>query len=357
MTTAAVTKERKHQLLLQARQERISWVQASSFPHQPSPHCNDTLFNSSSNTPPGLNSILPILASLYGEPEPFQQEEEKDGQVMNEALKARIQKQVDRIHREDGSVRNTKHENSMSPPPGMEDPQVHSVYPDLIQTLCRPESAELVQVMRHYDRALVEFIDNAESTTKQHKKMEEVARSIHTSLKSLHSKAASHSLLTSKHASSSMNEALDVFMYSKWKGTLSTLLETEDFKQQEKKWNDRISFLQFVQPSHLDLTLVGDIHDQNDWRNILSQPMEILKALDRFYAPGQMLQCITQVYRTSIQILSNRTTEENEQEKKPPSADDILPTLVICTIGAQPNRILANLRFFGMFCDRGTNEG
>jgi hypothetical protein len=344
---AVVTAERKRELLVEARQARVSWVESSSSPYRNSLENDENSFGllGTSSASNYLESAIPVISVLYGK------HPTSDDELMKKEIEKRIRSQVDIV--KDELENEDLNENKFDPIMDhyqSNDQEFLSTYKNVIRKLSLPESAELVQGMRHYDRALTESVDIAEknetSIQEQNKIIEKVATLVQHSLKSLHSKFATHPFWKSDgNLSTESKSALDVFMYSKWKAIIYNILQNDD-KKQEDELSDRLSFLQFVKPLHLDLPFFGS-GEAGDWMDILSKPIALLTTLDLLYSPAQMLQCTTEIYRSINEILSNRM--KDEKDGKVPSADDILPTLVLATICAKPKQIVANLRFLECF--------
>ena len=344
---AVVTTERKRELLIKARQARVSWVESSSSPYRNSLENDEDKIvllgtSAASNC---LESAIPVISVLYGK------YESSDDETVKE-IEKRIRSQADIIRDElQHEDLNGNKANPMMDHSQFIDKEFLSNYKHMIRKLCSPESSELVQGMRHYERALAQSVDVAEeneTSIEAHNKLtEKVATSIKHSLKSLHSKFASHPFWKlDGELSEESKSCLDVFMYSKWKTTVYNILQTADLSGQENELNERLSFLQFVKPSHLDLTFFGSGEAEN-WVGILSKPIELLTTLDLLYSPAQMLQCTTEIYRSINEVLSKRMKDEHDGMV--PSADDILPTLVLATICAKPKHIVSNLRFLECF--------
>jgi Vacuolar sorting protein 9 (VPS9) domain len=127
---------------------------------------------------------------------------------------------------------------------------------------------------------------------------------------------------------------------------------------EQEEWRDRLASLAFVTPAHLEIAcLVFDnLDDAGSTRveELLAIPIEILQSVDRYFAPFEKLQRLWALYKAvnaSLTLALNRSTNATaDAHNKLPSADDVLPTIILCVIRANPARLQYNLRLIEMFC-------
>lgn len=113
-------------------------------------------------------------------------------------------------------------------------------------------------------------------------------------------------------------------------------------KDSEVEMHDKLKSLQFVTPRHLEIRCLAS-NAKNDID--LSYPMQQLKSLSNESSPRQMLQTILLAFR-GINVALNSTIG---QQSTPPGADDILPTLILAVLRANPPGLLTNILFIERF--------
>ncbi|KAL7446734.1 hypothetical protein ACHAXM_011592 [Skeletonema potamos] len=111
-------------------------------------------------------------------------------------------------------------------------------------------------------------------------------------------------------------------------------------KDSEVEMHDKLKSLQFVTPRHLEIQCLASKHDID-----LSYPMQQLQSLNEVSSPRQMLQAILLVFR-GINVALNSAIG---QQSTPPGADDILPTLILTVLRANPPSLLTNILFIERF--------
>lgn len=213
------------------------------------------------------------------------------------------------------------------------------------------ESMDLVQGMRHFVRS---FSNLAKQPSPN---VDKLISSIQTHMESVYNVIAAHSSWKgdNTHVTKMM---LEPFVYSKCNGMiLDVLKEQNGGDDEENKFMERLEFLQFVQPGHLEIDCINLGRRENEsWKEILSQPVILLQSLDLVSSPSQMLRCILELYREVNDALKVALASEQSQgnsventSKRMPSADDILPTLILTLICARPKNILNHLKFLDLF--------
>jgi hypothetical protein len=233
-----------------------------------------------------------------------------------------------------------------------EEASIVKAYHDFSSTLLQPECAMLVQGMRSFFR-------NLPAST-----MEEMATSLKIYLEKTCESLKSH--VAWKDQSSSMKDlvrrSLDSFVYGHCKPILDSLQWDGLFQMTEQEWEERLLQLQFVQPTHLEIACLLQKEGSDtvvDLDEILRAPKESLLSVDRYYSPYEKLQRILKMYQGVNAALSTALNYQQQQqesgegggkERKLPSADDVLPTIILTVLRAQPDRIFRNLQLVEAFC-------
>jgi hypothetical protein len=128
-------------------------------------------------------------------------------------------------------------------------------------------------------------------------------------------------------------------------------------QDRETEWIDRVNALQFVTAAHLEVACLQHLSTAHDVPAILQEPVEALLSVALHHAPYEKLQRILAMYHAINVALSqtlNPTTTtttptENNLPKKLPSADDVLPTIILTVLQARPQRLLYNLQLIEDF--------
>jgi hypothetical protein len=144
-------------------------------------------------------------------------------------------------------------------------------------------------------------------------------------------------------------------------------------QDEEKQMKKRLNFLQFVEPKHLDMHSIVPTNDNNNDGNMeetaketssssssslwqtqldLSKPISNLQSLEIMYSPSQILRCILEIYRGVNEALRKCLQSQNNDTVTTAnvSADDVLPSLILTVIHANPNNIMTTLKFLDIFC-------
>ena len=112
-------------------------------------------------------------------------------------------------------------------------------------------------------------------------------------------------------------------------------------KESEDEMYEKLKSLQFVSPRHLEIKCLEEAQIDID----LSYPMQQLLSLNAQSSPRQMLQTILLIFR-GINVALNSAVAGRQT---PPGADDVLPTLILTVLRANPPRLLTNILFIERF--------
>ena len=345
--TNAVTEERKREILMEARRARLSWIQSSS-PYKLSSSSEVVKTKSHSAESPH-NFNLPVDSLDILNDAPIAKHLPSTVPVLNSLLHSKselpIKTWMDKIKARQERI------HSEALVDTLDDHAFVFYYREVLQRLLMPESMDLVQGMRHFVRT---FSNLAKQPSPN---VDFLVSSIQTHMESVYDVMAAHSSWRGDN-SHETKMMLETFVYSKCNDMiLDVLKEQNGSDEEENKFMERLEFLQFVQPGHLEIDCINLGRKVNEsWKEILSQPVILLQSLDLVYSPSQMLRCILELYREVNDALKVALASEESQEKiventpnRMPSADDILPTLILTLICARPKNILNHLKFLELF--------
>jgi hypothetical protein len=130
-----------------------------------------------------------------------------------------------------------------------------------------------------------------------------------------------------------VKRCLEAFLIGQCYERIVALFTNPQSEQAELDFQERLDKLQFLTPRHLDAT-VGDID--------LSKPILAIKTVDKYHSVYDKLQRALALYQGINEALS--AALQVGGITKPPSADDVLPTIIYTLIQAKPENILINLQ-------------
>ena len=147
-----------------------------------------------------------------------------------------------------------------------------------------------------------------------------------------------------------LRPSLESFVYGQ---CFPSIWSTVRDDAQDKECAFRCQSLSFLEPKHLDVACLKDTNDL---------PILCLLSVDAFFSPQSKLHRILETYRGVNETLQKALNAKEGQDDgssdnnkaadatKLPSADDVLPTLILTVLHAEPQSIVSNLRFVEMFC-------
>ncbi len=213
--------------------------------------------------------------------------------------------------------------------------------------------------MRHFVRSFRDLCEN-KGATGHH--VNQIVSSMHKYLASVYHSIASHH----SWGGDDTNETkmmLETFVYSKCHDVIiNSLRSCEEFTldKDESEFGERLVFLQFVDPSHLEIPFFfkrdASFEKGEFWKDILSKPIKLLQSMDNMYSPAQMMRCVLEVYRGVNHALKHVIANGDSATERMPSADDCLPTIILCIICSKP-KILTNLKFLELFATKDQMRG
>jgi len=176
--------------------------------------------------------------------------------------------------------------------------------------------------------------------------MDKLAKSLQTYIDSTFETITTH-VAWQDQLDEYVGRSLESCVYGHAKWHLDTLEWNSLFTMEEKDWVDRLEKLQFLTPLHLEIKCLEDPNLNID--EILQGPIEAMLAIDRYFSPFEKLQCILAVYKGVNESLTEALNQSQGDEKKLPSADDVLPTIILTVLKAKPKRMFRSLQFVDTF--------
>lgn len=221
---------------------------------------------------------------------------------------------------------------------GKDDDVIKAYYQFWI-TLLKPECALLIQGMRN-------FLGNLHDAS-----MERLAGALKSYVSStVGSTLKSHPAWRDMDLTQ-VKRSLESFMYGQAQPILDRLEWTGLFSMTEGEWMERLTQLQFVQPSHLEIQCLNET-TSSSFDELLQDPVTAILSIDQYYSPYEKLQRILLVYQGVNAALSEALNDHQKNpssERKLPSADDVLPTIILTVLRAKPHRLLRNLQMIEVF--------
>jgi len=391
--STAVTAERKRTLLLEARRDRLAWVDGAAAPFRRTDHGTSPFGDGmeaidllgSSRACETLQSAFDVVAALYGTSLQDDAEGWSGGLSRAEAME-RMRQQLERsISEEDRkkiasaiSLGRAEEGYSDGSPTSAEDDEFIAEYRKFVERLKMPECADLVQGMKHFGLTLRNMVDAAVAGKKvcRENDVQEIASAIHGHINETLEKIRSHALwakenagIDEKEASTDVNgkdddksmqstkQVLEAFVFAINQTTIWSIMSS--IGTTDEVVDSKLTALQFVTPSHLDIhhLLVGKDGEEEDlsngtgddayeeprpWDSALKAPILSLRSIGYQHSPGRMLSGILGAYKGVVDALSNAKVIDA-------GADDLLPTLILSVLRAKPTGMTSSLKFVELF--------
>jgi len=352
--TKAVTVERKEDLLLQARKSRKKWIGRVPTPYRMdvSTSGDDGHKQLSSlrslRATRRLPSAVPVLSLLYGLAE---DDDVNGGSELPSQVVDRIRTVLGKeIGESDGGVDSIGSDNDKLVPTVRElveselearkdDPYLRD-YHAFWTRLQEPACATLVQGMRNFCGKIRDVNGKSELVARLRAYLQGTYQSLQT-----------HVLWKKRDGGGGnaapcderVRRSLEAFIYGQCYPHIESVLWTREAEQKEQEWMDRLNDLQFVTSHHLEIAcLSGDGLDMNA---LLKEPMHALKSVGSYFSPYDKLKRILALYHGANAALSAALNADKKDgtPAKLPSADDVLPTIILTVILTKPERLLLDL--------------
>jgi Vacuolar sorting protein 9 (VPS9) domain len=336
----SVTPQRKDELLLEARSDRLRWIQRVPLPYRTKESGSNHRFFRFlhySHATQHMPSAARVLEYLYGH-EPDR---------VDALLEKRFESQTDLIPRTDGTIDeqlvhltgNQILETEINSSTDVETTSVLKNYQAFQQRLQDPECALVVQGMRTFFRTLPDCPD---ASTAISKLKEYRVAMVETMKQNTVFKGMDANLL---------RRALESFLFGQARSHLDSLLWTIELSKVDESFRDKLQALQFVTPTHLDIhCLVAIDLDADHLKGMLAEPVKALQSIDAYHSAYEKLQRILVVYKSVSSALTEALQQNPATANKLPSADDVLPTIILSVLMALPVRLAFNLRLVEELC-------
>jgi hypothetical protein len=205
-------------------------------------------------------------------------------------------------------------------------------YRDFVIKLERPECANLAQGMRNFVVKLSK------------EPIEDLASKLRSYIDSSFEAIKSHKAWKESGTGEHVKHALESFLYGQCRDKIEASLEEE--LPYDAEILERLNSLQFLTPSHLEIECIsGD----DDVDTLLSEPVAALQSCALYHSPYFKLKRILKVYHGINVALKRALNSGTESGSKLPSADDVLPTLILTVLRARPSQLISNLRMIEIF--------
>ena len=339
----AVSVERKEELLLEARVNRLQWIHQVPLPYRKAESPDDpwvqekglASFLKTCHAAALMPSTTKVLSYLYGM---------EDQRVSSEEVANRIESLL-------GSLEEDSPQKIVRPGKQLLDAEIArnegneilTGYREFWCKLQTPECATLVQGMR----TAIRNLDSVEEP----RSLEEIAKRLLAYIHATFGSIQAHAAWKAKESTAErLKYSLESFLYGQCFSLLQSKLRTKETKPTEEKWMERLAALDFVTPKHLDIACMSS--ETFNLEESLAGPMEALLSVDLYFSPYEKLQRILSMYHginAALKYALNQATDGGGSEKLP-SADDILPTIILTVLKAKPARMQANLKMVDTFC-------
>jgi hypothetical protein len=330
----SVTPQRKEELLLQARADRILWIQKVPLPYRRNRNTATdeprgmTTFLADSHVATQMPAISTILQHLY----------DKNTDRIEELL-ANSSNEHKHVYLTGNQI--LKQEIATAPE-GSEQKEILLAYQSFLQKLQDPVCGVLVQGIRNFCWKLQD-VDTKEEAAER---LKSYAAATHEAIKQ-------H--VAFQHYQENMEEiqrSLGSFLLGQCRNHVEKLFWTPEAVAKDRTFHEKLLLLQFITPTHLDIVCLADAEERLV-KELLELPIKELLAVDAYHSVYEKLQRILALFRSvnnAIKTALNRHDSENEEStKKLPSADDILPTMILTVLRAQPDRLHFNLSLISEF--------
>ena len=371
----SVTPARKDQLLEQARASRLEWIRQVPFPYDTQPTTTATMEQDplaplrETHAGRQMPQALSVLEHLYGL-------SSSSSTTVNPTNVLAVRQSIDalaaQVHAPNAiptpeqARKMVLDDNNAMQQNDQDHLSLLSAYHSFVQKLSHPSAAVLVQWMRTFCRNLVQEMQQSspKSLEQQQAAKETLVRMVQSYAASTMDAVCSHALWKDDISSSNTSNdsrmmtrrAFESFLYGHCRSVMDSVLWTDDLERREEEWKDRTHALQFVTARHLEVACLQD-YDPPRVQTILQEPVQALLSLPSYHAPYEKLQRILAMYRNINAALTktlnpdlDETNDERKRKKKLPSADDILPTIILTVLQARPDRLQYHLQLIDDFC-------
>ena len=335
-TPKSVTPQRKEALLLEARSDRLQWIQDAPLPYrkkrdQDDPwdsidalhlirHCHavsqvpsairalEQLYNISTTRGESIITVAQRIKSFVNE--------EDKALALPSGLEVLSQELVAR-----------------------EDDSVVMAYHNFLSHLQEPSCAMLVQGMRRFCRTVKDSKDSASLAQQFASYLDTTYNSIQTHI----------AWKGDDLEQSQVRRSFESCIYAHCFSHTDSILWNAVAQKADDTFLAKLESLQFITPKHLEIACLDHIAgDASELADFLKGPVAALQAIDLYYSPYEKLDRVLTMYRNvnaalSMALNHNKSNVDGGAPLKLPSADDVLPTMILAILQAKPKRLLLNL--------------
>jgi len=235
---------------------------------------------------------------------------------------------------------------------------VRAAYEEFMTVMLLPESAVTVQGMKNFAWQFPTVVAGLKKNgdDDDDRLLRNMAAAVNGHIRSSHESLATKK--SSDNAISASNDAqaqgqpnmnrrsLESFLYGQVKTVIDTTLDrilgnsgaptspTSPFLMTQDSFDKRLEELQFLQPSHLELTCLKDDSEDTDTsmpqtnlEKLLEGPIKALQSMGSFYSPYEKLCRVLDVYHGLNAVLKKAS-------KSLPMADDVISGMILVIVKA-----------------------
>jgi hypothetical protein len=334
--SASVHPDRKRDLLLQARTDRIMWIQQAPLPYKilsdsSDPWSRDERLTNLKDSHGGnqLPTVIEILSNLYG----------LNVSTTPEEVASRLEISLgEKLQRNDSAIPTGEHRLNAELASRIDDPVLRA-YHVFFNKLKNPACSALVQGMRTFCRSLQDINDAAA-----------LSRKMQAYLSSTMSALKMHVVWKKDGVDEYVRRSFESFIYGHCRHHIEDVLWDQEAQAKETAWQQRLESLQFVTPKHLEVEYLDT--PNLTINQMLEAPIAALLSIETYSSPFEKLQCILKVYQFVNESLTSTLNQDRQEGSKDklPSADDVLPTIILTVLRAKPKRLHLSLHVMEEFC-------
>jgi hypothetical protein len=300
MMPSAVTADRKQDLLREARADRVAWIQSV-----PLPYATESSILDITHIVKELPSATKILSHLYGAGSEQILEAKLETLLKDDDADAAVRTGYEIL--EDEKMDQSKDKDLQI---------ILDDYQEFCNQLERPESAVVVNGIRN--------------------SLQRLGTDPATALRN-HVVSTLEQLKRQQQQDAWTQRSLESFLYGQAQMKIMATLAKEQIE--DEQFVCKLETLSFVSAKHLDLTCFVD--DSTKYH--LATAASALLLMQSFHSPYEKLQRILKSYHCVNAAL------KTANNGKLPSADDVLPSLILTVLQAKPEQMVSNLRMLEVY--------
>jgi hypothetical protein len=365
--STAVTPERKDVLLTQARADRLEWIRKVPLPYKSGDSMYKKVNSTTNNTATTGHSqvwdrnarlaelknthvvqrspsAVQVLSHLYGLASASESNENNNKHI-EVSVSQRVGAILDHVNATDGDTNGKLaiptaeqiRSKAMAADDDDKSTPLLKAYHNLVTKMTDPAAAVLVQGLRSFCGKI------------RKEPRESLAPKLQNYLRLSFESLNDYVPWKRGDITDDTRRVFESFVYGQLADHLENLYWTKEAEEEEVQWQQRLGSLQFVNAKHLEITCLGAL--EGNCRELFNDPVDALLSVEKYFAPYEKLQRILAVYHSVNAALTHALNKgENDAEsKKLPSADDVLPSIILTVLMARPNRLLLDLQIVEEF--------